>query len=80
MAEQHQSTTPHGTSTAAPTEDANKGNNPQAVGGGKADGSPRATSHQGQVAAGPPPGGSNTPGGALNTGPDAGAQGTGSNQ
>ena len=65
MAGEH--TTPHGTTIVNPDEQQNQ----QTAGGGKSDGSPRATDKTPQPVVGPPPGGANTEGGAMNTGPDA---------
>ncbi len=60
-----QKTTPRGTTTV--TDDEQQ----KLAGGGQAEGSHSATSHTPQPVAGPRPGGANTPGGAMNTGPDA---------
>ena len=45
------------------------------AGGGKDDDSPRATHHTSQPVTSPQSGGTNSPGGALNTGPDASQSG-----
>lgn len=68
--------TPHGTTIITDDGQPAQGT----AGGGKDDGSPRATDRTGQPVTGTPPGGANSPGGALNTGPSASeSQGLGGN-